>query len=109
MTGTREYIMWKMAKYRAAKKGMKYDISLHDVVIPERCPLLGIALSLTNGVLADNSPTLDRIDNSKGYVKGNVWVISSRANTVKRDLDLPEMELLVKNWKLAIETNFKAA
>jgi len=36
---------------------------------------------------------------SKGYVKGNVWVISHRANTMKSNADLDEMIMFVENWK----------
>jgi hypothetical protein len=42
-----------------------------------------------------NSPSLDRIDNTKGYVPGNVWVISWRANDLKRNATLEELKLLV--------------
>ena len=43
------------------------------------------------GAQGDNSPTLDRIDNSAGYVPGNVWVISSLANRCKNDLSADEI------------------
>ena len=46
-----------------------------------------------------NSYSLDRIDSSKGYIPGNVWVISRRANAIKSDATLEELELLVKNLK----------
>jgi hypothetical protein len=46
-----------------------------------------------------NSPSLDKIIPSKGYIKGNVWVISNRANTLKNDASLQELELLVENLK----------
>jgi hypothetical protein len=49
----------------------------------------------SNGESIDNSPSLDRIDTSKGYVKGNVWVISWRANKLKSDATLAELESIV--------------
>jgi hypothetical protein len=47
----------------------------------------------------DNSYSLDRIDSNKGYVKGNVWVISRRANVIKNNATLEELELLTNNLK----------
>ena len=77
------------AKNRAIKKGIEFSIDYKDVVIPDRCPVLGIKI---NRFLEDtsqsnksraSSPSLDRLDNSKGYVKGNVAVMSYRANVLK--------------------------
>jgi hypothetical protein len=39
----------------------------------------------------DNAPTLDRINNSCGYVPGNVAVISWRANRIKCDATPEEL------------------
>ncbi len=95
---TPEYIMWQMAKHRAAAKGWPFDIVVEDVVIPALCPMLGIPIFQANGVLQDHSPQLDRRDNAKGYVKGNIRVISCKANRSKSDLTLEEMKLMVANW-----------
>jgi hypothetical protein len=45
------------------------------------------------------SPTLDRIDNSKGYIVGNVWVISMRANRLKSDATVDELMMLATNLR----------
>ena len=82
----------KDAKLRAKKRNMEFNITEDDVFIPKYCPLLGIPIYLDvkiNG--RDNSPSLDRIDNTKGYIKGNVWIISNRANSIKRDADSSEL------------------
>ena len=73
------------AKHRAKKRGLEFNIDFDDVIIPECCPVLGIPLQFKEGGHggAPNSPSLDRIDNSKGYVKGNVQVISHLANSMK--------------------------
>ena len=91
--------MWSRAKYRAAHKGREFTITKEDIVIPERCPLLGIPLVCHRGKGSQqgNSPSLDRIDPTKGYIKGNVWVISNRANTLKNDATLQELKTLVEN------------
>jgi hypothetical protein len=96
---TPEYIMWQMAKHRAAEKGIPFSITVNDVVIPERCPMLNIPLFQANGVLHDNSPTLDRRNGAEGYVKGNIRVISYKANRSKSNLTLEEMKLMVLNWQ----------
>lgn len=83
--------MVQRSRSRAKRKGFEHNIDVHDVVIPEYCPLLGIKLHKGDGGVCPNSPTLDRIDNSKGYVKGNVWVISYRANTIKSDATIEEL------------------
>jgi hypothetical protein len=51
------------------------------------------ALSTTN---EDNLPTLDRVDPVCGYVPGNVWVISWRANRLKQDASLDELRMLAR-------------
>ncbi|WP_157272547.1 hypothetical protein [Azonexus hydrophilus] len=97
---------WLSSIKRSAKeRGIEFDLSIEDIVVPERCPLLGIELRpwASTSDRSDNSVSLDRIDSTKGYVKGNVWVISWRANRLKYDATIDEMELLVKNWRAALE------
>ena len=75
---------------------MECSIDVTDIVIPIRCPVFGMILRRAKGRPKDNSPTLDRIIPSKGYVKGNVWVISMRANMIKSNATLRELERVVK-------------
>ena len=83
----REKVLLRAAKGRAARDGVQFDLTLEDIVIPERCPLLGVALSRAagRGRMKGDSASLDRIDPAKGYVRGNVWVISWAANRLKGD------------------------
>lgn len=96
------------ARARARQAGIEFSIRPEDLLpLPEVCPLLGIGLDYSTGGkgrrwLAE-SPSLDRIDNSKGYVAGNVWVISNRANTLKRDATLSELETLVGCLRSALK------
>ncbi|PPE71462.1 hypothetical protein IS481_11995 [Caldimonas thermodepolymerans] len=80
-----------LAKYRAKKKGIPFGITYEDVYVPRYCPVLGIPLRSGVGVACDHSPTLDRIDPDKGYVRGNVVVISNRANRLKGDAGWREL------------------
>jgi hypothetical protein len=86
------------AKGRASRKGLEFDLSEDDLVIPEFCPILGIPIYVGEGQ-GPNSPSLDRIDNDKGYVKGNVHVVSWRANDLKANASLDELEKLVRFLK----------
>lgn len=88
--------VWRKAKLRAEKKGVEFSITKEDVLALRNdvCPVLGIPM---NGALGmDNAPTIDRIDNSKGYVLGNIQVISFRANYIKGNASLEELKQLVK-------------
>lgn len=93
---------WVSAQDRARKLGIKFTIAPSDVVVPKRCPLLGLVLKHSKGRATENSPSLDRKDTSKGYVPGNVWVISHRANRLKNNATLRELEKLVRNLRKAV-------
>lgn len=74
------------SKYRARKRGLEWDLRLDDIKMPTdgRCPVFGTALVVVRGrKVGPNSPSLDRIDSSRGYVPDNIRVISYRANTLK--------------------------
>jgi hypothetical protein len=91
------------ARARAKNKGLTFDID-HDYIrsiVPSHCPIFGTKLQWS--VLRGNghrslpdSPSLDRIDPSKGYVKGNVWIISNRANAIKNDASHEELKLVTE-------------
>lgn len=84
----RATMMVLRAKERAKVKGLPFDITIEDFVMPDRCPALGVALDYefkNSGKFAPNSPSLDRRIPELGYVKGNVQVISSKANWIKSD------------------------
>jgi hypothetical protein len=87
------------AKSRAKKKGWEFNLEESDIVIPEVCPVLGIPLTLRNDGNKDSSPSLDRIDSNKGYIKGNIQIISWRANNLKADGTLEEFIKLVEFMK----------
>ena len=91
----------RLAKHRALRKGIEFSITEIDIKIPEFCPLLGIPIIIgrKGKAQSDNSPNIDRIDPSKGYVKGNVWVVSSRANRIKYNSTLEELELICSNLR----------
>jgi hypothetical protein len=91
------------AKRRAIKDGREFDITLEDLLpLPTVCPVFGTVLNYTGTQargFVDNSPSIDRIDSSKGYIKGNVQIISWRANRVKSDASIEELEAVIKYMK----------
>ena len=93
-----EKILFGQARYRAKKKGIEFDLEVSDIVIPKLCPVLKIPLekSKTNSPRG-SSPSLDRIDNAKGYVKGNIQVMSHKANTMKHCATSEEL-ILFSKW-----------
>ena len=97
-------VLWYSARTRAKKLGMPCTLKMDEIKVPEFCPLLGIALSQGDGKMHANSPTLDRINPKLGYVPGNVWVISQRANLIKNDATLLELELLVEKLRLFLQS-----
>jgi len=95
----RALVLLGQARYRAKKKGIEFNLELSDVVIPKVCPVLKIPLTAgsSSGGPRGCSPSLDRIDNTKGYIKGNVQIISHKANTMKHCADNNEL-ILFANW-----------
>lgn len=90
--------MWRRAKNRATRSGMAFDIEKSDIRIPDNCPILKIPLVVHSGSSGGryNSPSLDKIDPSLGYTKGNIQVISHKANIMKADASLAELRLFAE-------------
>ena len=92
-------IILNSIKGRCARKGIPFDMSEQDISIPATCPVLGIPVAMQDGGFKDGSPSVDRLIPSKGYVRGNIRVISYRANAIKRDASLEELEAIVAYLK----------
>jgi len=91
------------ASIRAKRDGIPFDLTEADIVMPVFCPVLGMRLVIGVRGHTDASPSLDRFTPSLGYVRGNVAVISNRANRMKADGSLEEHEALVR-WMRANST-----
>lgn len=94
--------MLREAKRRAKGKGLAFDISPEDIPWSDECPILKVKLERNKGNVQTNSPTLDRVNSSFGYIRGNVRIISWRANLLKGNLSLEEAERLVAYMKKEI-------
>ena len=85
------------ARYRAAKAGVECNITEADIECVSHCPILGYELVYLNRhSLIDASASLDRVDVNLGYVKGNVRVISYRANRLKGDGTIDEHKRIIE-------------
>lgn len=94
-----ELVMFHRAKARAKRSGIDFTIDREHVTIPETCPALGIRLAVSDGCAGDCSPELDRIENSAGYVPGNVIVVSRRANRIKNDSTIAELAAVARFYE----------
>lgn len=95
-------LLLQNARNRAKEKGLAFSITRNDIIIPDLCPLLNIPLERGSGKPSYNSPSLDRIDSTRGYTTDNIWVISYKANTIKNNSTIEEFEMLLKNWKIKL-------
>jgi hypothetical protein len=93
--------LYATAKWRAKRTGMPFNIEVEDLVVPETCPVFGIPLVPTYGTgkRNDGTPSLDRLDNTKGYTKDNIRMISFKANMYKGNMTIADVEALLKYMK----------
>lgn len=99
-------------KYVCIDCGKEFIVESRRATHAKRCPVLGIKLNLkipNRGDRGDNlrnydSPSLDKIIPSLGYAKGNIWVISYRANTIKNNCTFEEIQKLYEAL-LKLEVN----
>lgn len=90
-----KYNVYASAKQRAKKKGLEFSITMDDITIPSLCPVLGIPISMGKKSRVDGSPSIDRINNNMGYIRGNILVVSWRANKLKSDSTQEERKRLM--------------
>lgn len=95
----REKYILKKAKESAKKRNLDFSITVDDFSIPVNCPVLGMKLDLEVNERTDASPSIDRIDSNLGYIKGNVRIISWRANDLKKDASVWELELVLEDLR----------
>lgn len=93
-------------KTRAKRKGLAFDLDLDYLtdLMTENCPVFGFPLAWdvlhknnSCGHATFDSPTVDRIDSTKGYIKGNVVWISHKANSIKNSATYEEL-FKVAEW-----------
>lgn len=101
--------MWILSniKKKCRDEGLPFDLSIEDIAAPEYCPVLGIKLERNhNGREAgprSNSPSVDRIIPERGYVKGNVIVVSHLANAIKQNATPFQIRLVADFYEAVIQ------
>ena len=86
-------------KQRAKRKGINFSLIHEDIVIPDVCPVLGIQLFVGDGTSRGSSPSVDRCNPNEGYTKDSIRIISHRANTIKQDATIEEIEKVLHYMK----------
>lgn len=98
-----EYMLHVSARRRAERDGTEFSITKEDIPsIPEICPVALIPIHFREDKKkgpCDNSPTLDRVDPEKGYVKNNLRILSHKGNRWKSDMTISDVERLLNYMK----------
>lgn len=87
------------AKERAAQAGLPFDReAVRELLLnpPTHCPVFGWQFK-PGGKRSDDSPSIDRIKPHLGYVRGNIALISFKANRIKTDATAAEVRA-VADW-----------
>lgn len=88
--------LWERARKRARERGLPFGLTKDSIIVPRTCPALGMAIEL-RGRRCACSPSLDRIVPERGYVPGNIRVISDRANRLKGRRNLDDLRRLAES------------
>ena len=101
------------AKKRATAKGLEFNLDVEFLrsIAPDNCPVFGFELDWNGwgtgeGKAKENSPSLDKIDPNKGYIKGNVMWLSWKANRLKSNVTHKDLMILAK-WLEEFEKEHK--
>jgi hypothetical protein len=97
--------LFNLLKNRALRKNIPFEIKYNDIVWNTHCPVFGYELIYDNLNNPKNeSASFDKVDPTLGYVKGNVIIISHRANWLKQDSNIEQLEKIIKYMKHHIST-----
>ena len=93
--------LYTSTKMNAHLNGREHTIQYTDITLPSHCIYLGVELCYSipsdrNGEKPFNLASLDRIDSSKGYIPGNVQVISFLANRMKQNATVEQLLAFAK-------------
>lgn len=98
-------VLLTKARKRARTLNIECSICKDDIKVPTICPALGIKLEVSDGRVGDSSPSIDRVNPGKGYVPGNIVVISHRANRIKNNATAEELNQIAQWINTIIKSN----
>lgn len=87
---------------RAKRRGLECTLTLEDIVLPDLCPVFNVPFIYGD---VDWTYSIDRRDNSKGYTKDNIMIMSNKANRLKNNASLADLEQLI-DFLRACEVDF---
>ena len=91
-----EQRLYQHCKHRKRSKELGFSLTLDDIKIPDKCPVLDLQLTPLQSKRSHTSPSIDRINTNDGYHPNNIQVISWRANDLKSDGSLLEHLKIIK-------------
>ncbi|MEE9214885.1 MAG: hypothetical protein V3U54_08845 [Thermodesulfobacteriota bacterium] len=91
------------ARIRAKQSNLPFTIKLTDLKLPKVCPIFGMRLKVNDKIGKDSSPEIDRINNLGGYTKENIVIVSRRANRIKSDSTIKELQKLYKFYSKLVK------
>lgn len=104
-SANRQRYLFLSCRKRAQIENIPFNIEINDIIIPEICPILETKIIHEEG--SDNlySPSVDKIIPELGYIKGNIRVISRKANMMKLNANKEELVKFSKNIVKYINEN----
>jgi len=99
LADNRDRSVFLSIRTRARKLDIPFDLELDDITSYDTCPIFGFKMERGGCKDSRSSPSVDKIIPSKGYVKGNIQVISNKANRMKNDATPEELRMFAK-WVL---------
>lgn len=97
----RANLLFNRCKRRARVDSIELDISKEDIIqalSSEKCEITGIPFVLENSLMHPYSPSIDRILNEKGYVKGNIQAVCMIYNYCKNQFKEEDVDDFIKSF-----------
>lgn len=94
--------LYNRLKASAKKRNISFSLTLSEInelTFPITCPILGIPLRFNKGKAQDDSISIDRIDSQRGYEIDNIVVISWKANRLKNNGDIKDIESISRFYR----------
>lgn len=87
-------VLLNNSRQRAKRAGLVHTLTHEDIAIPDKCPVLGVELRREGRSTWARAPSIDRVDNRRGYTLDNIVIVSRRANILKKDATVAELVAL---------------